>query len=191
MRTESAAAGEPVVTGLRDRALIGVMVYTFARVDAVLQMKVRDCFVRGRRGWVRLHEKGGKEHEDPGQHKLEQCLDEYLAGAPDGPLVPDGGRQNRRSHRKRPVATGCHLSRPAFETGRARNRGLFRLKLSASHRPPDSRKFGRDMPAMRFPCLLLFGVDPSLGSPAAIWISPCFPWIDDGHTGRPIGGSVA
>jgi hypothetical protein len=35
---------------LRDRALIGVMVYTFARVIAVLQMKVRDYFVRGRRG---------------------------------------------------------------------------------------------------------------------------------------------
>jgi site-specific recombinase XerD len=43
--------------GLRDRALIGVMVYTFARIDAVLQMKVSDYFVQGRRGWVRLHEK--------------------------------------------------------------------------------------------------------------------------------------
>jgi integrase len=40
--------------GLRDRALIGVMVYTFARVNAVLLMKVEDYFVQGRRGWVRL-----------------------------------------------------------------------------------------------------------------------------------------
>ena len=41
--------------GLRDRALIGVMVYTFARVNAVIRMKVKDYFTQGRRGWVRLH----------------------------------------------------------------------------------------------------------------------------------------
>jgi integrase len=39
------------LVGLRDRALVGVMVYTFARVNAVLDMKVRDYFVQGRRGW--------------------------------------------------------------------------------------------------------------------------------------------
>jgi site-specific recombinase XerD len=77
--------------GLRDRALIGVMVYTFARIGAVLQMKVGDYFVQGRRGWVRLHEKGGKEHEVPCHHKLEDLLDAYiaaagLAGDPDQPL---------------------------------------------------------------------------------------------------------
>jgi site-specific recombinase XerD len=47
------------LTGLRDRALIGVMVYTFARVNAVISMRVKDYFTQGRRGWVRLHEKGG------------------------------------------------------------------------------------------------------------------------------------
>lgn len=57
--------------GLRDRALIGTMVYTFARVNAVLAMKVKDNFIQGRRGWVRLHEKGGKEHEVPCHHTLE------------------------------------------------------------------------------------------------------------------------
>src|SRR5271154_2418993 len=61
--------------GLRDRALIGVMVYTFARVNAVIGMKVRDYFTQGRRGWVRLHEKGGKEHVGPCNHSLEQLLD--------------------------------------------------------------------------------------------------------------------
>jgi integrase/recombinase XerD len=45
------------LTGLRDRALIGVMIYTFARVSAVLRMNVGDYFTQGRRGWVRLHEK--------------------------------------------------------------------------------------------------------------------------------------
>jgi integrase/recombinase XerD len=83
---------------LRDRALIGAMVYTFARVNAVLHMKVKDYFVQGRNGWMRLHEKGGKEHEVPCHHKLEQYLDEYIAAAgiagdPDGPLFRTTGRK--------------------------------------------------------------------------------------------------
>jgi integrase len=44
-------------------------------------MKVKDYFTQGRRGWVRLHEKGGKEHEVPCHHTLEAFLDEYLAAA--------------------------------------------------------------------------------------------------------------
>lgn len=42
---------------------------------------MRDYFVQGRRGWVRLHEKGGKEHEVPCHHNLEAYLDEYIAAA--------------------------------------------------------------------------------------------------------------
>jgi hypothetical protein len=45
--------------GLRDRALIGVIVYSFARVSAVGALRVEDCFQQGRRSWLRLHEKGG------------------------------------------------------------------------------------------------------------------------------------
>ena len=37
---EGAETEEPALVGLRDRALIGAMVYTFARINAVLQMKV-------------------------------------------------------------------------------------------------------------------------------------------------------
>jgi integrase/recombinase XerD len=51
--------------GLRDRALIGLMVYTFAHVGAAIHMRVEDYFIQGRRGWVRLHEKGGKLHMPP------------------------------------------------------------------------------------------------------------------------------
>jgi site-specific recombinase XerD len=72
---------KPCLVGLRDRALIGVMVYTFARVNAALEMKVKDYYVQGRRGWVRLHEKGGKEHAVPCHHSLEKFLDEYIAAA--------------------------------------------------------------------------------------------------------------
>lgn len=88
----------PDITGLRDRALVGVMVYTFARINAVLQMRVRDYFVQGRRSWVRLHEKGGKEHELPCHHNLERYIDEYIkaagiAGDLDGPLFRTTGRK--------------------------------------------------------------------------------------------------
>ena len=61
------------------------MVYTFARVNAALQMKVSDYFIQGRRGWVRLHEKGGKEHEVPCHHNLETFLDTYVERAGIGP----------------------------------------------------------------------------------------------------------
>lgn len=67
--------------GLRDRALIGLMVYTFARVGAAISMKVEDFFVQGRRGWVRLHEKGGKQHEMPTHHNLDRYLEEYIRSA--------------------------------------------------------------------------------------------------------------
>ena len=67
--------------GLRDRALIGLMVYTFARVGAVIAMQVGDVYVQGRRAWVRLHEKGGKQHEMPCHHKLDEYLHAYIDGA--------------------------------------------------------------------------------------------------------------
>lgn len=66
------------VVGLRDRALIGTMVYTFARVGAVVGMKVGDYYANGKRWWVRLHEKGGKFHEVPAHHTLEEYLDAYV-----------------------------------------------------------------------------------------------------------------
>ena len=69
------------VVGLRDRALIGVMTYTFARVGAVVGMRVDDYYPEGKRWWLRLHEKGGKRHEMPAHHKLEAYVDEYLDAA--------------------------------------------------------------------------------------------------------------
>lgn len=65
--------------GLRDRALIGVMVFSFARVSAVVGMNVEDYFQKGKRWWFRLHEKGGKYHEVPAHHKAEAYLDAYIA----------------------------------------------------------------------------------------------------------------
>lgn len=67
--------------GRRDRALIGTMIYTFARVGAVVGMRVQDYYYQGHRATVRLHEKGGKEHEMPVHHALHDLIEDYLSGA--------------------------------------------------------------------------------------------------------------
>ncbi len=69
------------LVGLRDRALIGVMVFSFARIGAVVGMKVEDYYKNGKRWWLRLHEKGGKFHEVPAHHSAEEYLDAYLEAA--------------------------------------------------------------------------------------------------------------
>jgi integrase/recombinase XerD len=66
--------------GLRDRALIGVMVFSFARVGAAA-MRIEDYFQLGKRWWLRLHEKGGKRHEVPSHHNLEAYLDAWINAA--------------------------------------------------------------------------------------------------------------
>ena len=141
------------------------MVYTFARVGAVLQMKVRDYFVQGRRGWVRLHEKGGKEHEVPCHHNLEQYLDEYIAdagiaGDPDGPLFrtaagktgaltgnamwqQDAYRMIQRRARPAGIKTriGNHTFRATGITAYLQNKGtLETAQQLANHESPRTTK---------------------------------------------------
>jgi site-specific recombinase XerD len=77
--------------GLRDRALIALMVFSFARVGAALAMRVDDVYVQQRRLWVRLREKGDKAHAMPCHHTLEAYVHAYLDGTgivsdPKGPL---------------------------------------------------------------------------------------------------------
>lgn len=90
-----------VPAGLRDRALIGLMIYSFARVGAALAMRVEDVYVQNWRLWVRLHEKGGKRHDMPCHHNLEDYLTAYLDGCDlrddrKGPLFRTLGRGTRR-----------------------------------------------------------------------------------------------
>jgi site-specific recombinase XerD len=85
------------VAGLRDRALIGLMIYSFARIGAALGMVVEDVYTQNRRLWVRLREKGGKRHDMPCHHNLDEYLVAYLDGAdlrddPKGPLFRTIGR---------------------------------------------------------------------------------------------------
>ena len=62
-------------------ALLGLMCYIFARVSAVVTLRVEDYFQQGRRSWVRLHGKGGKRYEVPGHHSLDEYLDTWIAAA--------------------------------------------------------------------------------------------------------------
>ena len=81
-RTLLESISTATVVGLRDRALVALMTYTFARVGAAAEkMRVEDVYVQGGRRWVRLHEKGGKRHEMPCHHKLEEYLNEYIQAA--------------------------------------------------------------------------------------------------------------
>jgi site-specific recombinase XerD len=87
--------------GLRDRALIALMVYSFARIGAALGMAVEDVYTQNRRLWVRLREKRGKRHAMPCHHNLEEYLTAYLDGAGlrtdlKGPLFRTIGRGTGR-----------------------------------------------------------------------------------------------
>ena len=165
VRKTAGGTDEPALAGLRDRALIGVMLYTFARINAVLQMKVRDYFVQGRRGWVRLHEKGGKENEVPCHHNLAQYLDEYIAAAgiagdPDAPLFQtaagktgtltgkamrqqDAYRMIQRRTRDTGIETriGNHTFRATGITAYLKNKGtLEAAQHIANHEGPRTTK---------------------------------------------------
>jgi site-specific recombinase XerD len=92
--------GETSHIDLRDKALIGLMLYSFARIGAVVAMKVEDVFTQNRRLWVRLHEKGGKLHDMPCNHNAEIYLHAYMDGtgiAADakGPLFRTVGRDGK------------------------------------------------------------------------------------------------
>lgn len=112
------------IAGLRDRALIAIMVYSFARVGAVLAMNVDDYFLKGKRWWIRLHEKGSKYHEMPLHHKAEDYLDAYIeaaeiAGAKKQPLF-------RALDRRRELSTNRLSRRDCLEMvkRRAKQAGL-------------------------------------------------------------------
>ena len=88
-----AAIDTGTLAGRRDRALVSVMLYSFARVSAVIGMRRQDYFRQERQGWLRLHEKGGKRHDVPAHHRAAEALDDYLAAGrarrADGGALPE------------------------------------------------------------------------------------------------------
>ena len=136
--------------------MIGVMVYSFARVSATIGMNVEDYYPRGRRMWFRLDEKGGKHHAVPAHHKVEEYVDAYLEAASleDQRKTPlfrtisrDRSLTDQRMHRndvlrmiKRragdaglPEHIGCHTFRATGTTAYLSNGGLLEhaMKIAA------------------------------------------------------------
>lgn len=153
------------VVGARDRALIATMFFTFARVGAVVAMSVEDYYPQGKRYWLRLQEKGGKQHEMPAHHTLEEYLDAYLqaAGIADDlksplfrtaprsggaltskPMRPaDVWRMVRRRARKAGIKTriGCHSFRATGITNYLEHNGtLEKAQQMAAHASPRTTK---------------------------------------------------
>jgi site-specific recombinase XerD len=69
------------LVGLRDRALIGTLLFTTARIGAALRCRVGDYYQEGFGRMLCLHEKGGKEHRVPVHHQLVEYLETYLDAA--------------------------------------------------------------------------------------------------------------
>jgi integrase/recombinase XerD len=82
-RTATDADGKaiPCLLGLRDRAVIGMLIFTAARAGAVARLRMRDLAYDGSQWSLRFAEKGGKSREIPVQHKLQQFLLDYLDAA--------------------------------------------------------------------------------------------------------------
>jgi site-specific recombinase XerD len=153
------------LVGLRDRALIAVMTFAFARIGAVVAMRVEDYFPKGKRWWVRLHEKGGKRHEMPAHHNLEHYLDAYIEAAKirDDPKAPvfrsaagrtgkltdksmnrvDAWRmvQRRAANLGTRVRIGCHTFRATGITAYLEAGGtLENAQAMAAHESPRTTK---------------------------------------------------
>jgi len=99
------------IVGLRDRAIIAVMTYTFARVGAVVALAIEDYFPQNKRWWLRLHEKNGKVNEMPCHYKFEEYLDAYRGSRPaqpsQGAAVPLRDRQDGPALRQADATRRC------------------------------------------------------------------------------------
>ncbi len=67
--------------GLRDRAVLGVLAYTGARVGAIARLCIGDYRDLGGHWSLRFEEKGGLHREIPVRHDLEGWLREYITAA--------------------------------------------------------------------------------------------------------------
>jgi site-specific recombinase XerD len=86
------------LVGLRDRAIIAVLIYTAARVGAVAKLTFKSLKHDGTQYALRFSEKGGKSREIPVRHDLEQLLRDYIdaAGISEGPLFRTAVRRTKQ-----------------------------------------------------------------------------------------------
>jgi hypothetical protein len=90
----------------------------------LLEFVLQDFYYQGPRRWLRLHEKGGKEHEMPAHHQIEETIDEYLSKA----SIDDNQPLFQSVNKAGTAVTGRALSRHNAWTAirkRARNAGFL------------------------------------------------------------------
>jgi site-specific recombinase XerD len=152
--------------GVRDKALIGLMVFSFARVGATVSMTVGDFFQHRKQLWLRLHEKGGKRHEVPCHSELALYLTAWTQAAGIGsdsdkktPLFRSMGRggrlgdagmsrfdvfhmiKRRAAAAGLPYSTCCHTFRATGITTYLENGGaLEHAQTIANHESPRTTK---------------------------------------------------
>jgi len=85
---------------IRDNALLRTLLYSWARVSALVVLKVEDYYERKGERWLRLHEKRGKIHEVPVHSKAREAIDRWLAASgldlqPSAPLFPAFGKDKK------------------------------------------------------------------------------------------------
>jgi len=140
------------------------MCYTFARVSAVVHVRVEDYYLNGKRSWIWLHEKGGKWHEVPAHDNAEAYLDAYLEVA--GIRAEKKSRLSRSVDKQRkmtangmsrtdvlrmvkrraleaglPSSTCCHTFRATGITAYLENGGTIEnAQLIAAHESPRTTK---------------------------------------------------
>ena len=131
---------------------------------ALAGLRRQDYFGQGSRGWLRLHEKGGKRHDVPAHHRAAAALDAYVeAGRLEEPKValfqsvdPAGRRLTGRALerrvvlamiKRRPAAAGlppstcCHTFRATGITAYLSNGGtLEHAQQIAGHASPKTTK---------------------------------------------------
>ena len=98
------------LAGLRDLALIGVLVFSFARVSAAVSMRTADYYTQGKRSFFRVHEKGGRYNVVLAHHLAQEYVDAYLEAA------------ELEEDRKRPLFRSCAVGRQDRLEGRAMTR---------------------------------------------------------------------
>ena len=69
------------VVGRRDRAIVGILIYTAARAGAIAGLKRGSLHHASDQWMLHFDEKGEKSREIPVRHDLEQMLCEYIEGA--------------------------------------------------------------------------------------------------------------
>lgn len=100
----------------RDKAIIGVLIYTAARAGAIAKLKIKDLIDDGLQFSIRFNEKGGKHRSIPVRHDLQGLLQDYMhramlqEDAKDSPLFRSAiGRSGKLSGKRITAVDICRL----------------------------------------------------------------------------------